>query len=117
MQAGTYHIHLTQGTLYEKTWTWTNGGSPVDLTGYHAKLKVRVEGVEVLSLTDVLDGSGNGLNMGDVDGTVQLVIKTAKSQTFEFTQGRYECQLTRPDSEDIPFLEGGFYVEQEFIDD
>jgi hypothetical protein len=117
MQAGTYHIHVTQATLYEKTWTWSNGGSPVDLTGYHAKLKTQADGVQVMALTDVLDGTGNGLTIGGSDGTVSIVLKTAKSQAFTFTRGNYELQLTRPDGEDIPFLEGGFYVESEFIDD
>jgi hypothetical protein len=100
MKAGSYNIQITQGTLYEKTFTWTNGG-PINLTGFTAKLKVKVAGLVVLSLTDVLDGAGNGLVLGGSDGTVELVIKTAKTQTFAFTKGTYECQLTRPDGEDI----------------
>lgn len=116
MKAGTYNIHIAQGTLYEKLFNWSSSGSGVNLTGYHAQLEVEVEGAVVLNVTDVLDGNGNGLVL-DSSGNVQIVLKTAMTRSFTFTQGDYKCQLTRPDGEDLPFLEGGFYVEPEFINE
>jgi hypothetical protein len=116
MASGNYDLQILQGKLFDKTFTWKIDGTPVDLTGYSAKLRIyNSAGTALLNLSTTLDGSGNGIILGS-DGTVRLVIKTAKTATLTFTKAKYELQLTRPDAEDLPFLAGNVYVTKEYID-
>lgn len=113
-KAATYNLNINQGKLYDKTFTLTKDGTPVDLTGYSAGLRAWDESNSVVfSLSTTLDPQGNGIIIGGAAGTVRVLIKTAKTATLPVTQLRYDLQLTRPDSEDIPFLAGAVYIAPE----
>lgn len=117
MAAGKYDLQILQGKLFDKTFTWKIG-TPVDLTGYTAKLRIYTrQTANLLTLSTTLDGSGNGIILGGIAGTVRVLIKTAKTATLtNFTKAAYELQLTRLDGEDLPFLAGHVYVTKEYID-
>jgi hypothetical protein len=109
-----YNLNVNQGKLYDKTFTWKIGTTPVNITGYTAKLRAwNAKRTTFLSLSTTLDVNGNGIILGGSAGTVRLVIKTAKTATLPTANSSYELQLTRPDGEDIPFFAGGFYVTAE----
>src|SRR6478609_8717855 len=111
MSSGKYNLQINQGKLYDKTLTWSINGTPVNLTGYSAKLRLYTSSQpNILTLTTTLDGAGNGIILGGSAGTVRIVIKTAKTTTLTFSKASYELELTQPDGEDVPFLIGGAYL-------
>lgn len=118
MTAGKYNLQILQGKLFDKTFTWTISSTPVNLTGYSAKLEIidRDTSAPVIELSTALDDAGNGIILGGSAGTVEVVIKTAKTKTFGFSIATYELQLTRPDGEDVPFLVGRAYLTTEPVD-
>jgi len=58
----------------------------------------------------------NGIILGGAAGTVELLMKTALTTTFNFNKVSYELELTQPNGEDIPFIIGSAYLRREFID-
>lgn len=116
MKASLYNINISQGALFEKPFVWSVAGTPVDLTGYTAKLEIldTDTGEQIDELSTTLDVNGNGIILGGSAGTVQIVIKTAMTETFTFQRATYQMELTRPDGEDLPFLYGGVYLKSKY---
>jgi hypothetical protein len=118
MAARKYDLQILRGKLFDTRFTDKIDGTPVDYTGYTAKLRIyNAANANLLTLTNTLDGSGNGIILGGDEGTIRVVIKTAKTATLTtFTRAKYQLQLTRPDDEDVLFLEGNVQVHKEDID-
>jgi hypothetical protein len=78
MQAGVYDIHIDQGANWSLSLTWKDDtGTPVNLTGYTARMQIRKaynDSTVKLSLT-----SSSGIVLGGVAGTV--AISATKTQT------------------------------------
>lgn len=86
----TYNITCYQGATLDKTFTATNDGTPIDWTGYTAKLQVRqyvnTSDTAVLTLT-----TGSGITALTNDGKV--IITATASQTGAIAQGNYVYDL------------------------
>lgn len=78
MQAGVYDIHIDQGANWSLSLTWKDDtGTPVNLTGYTARMQIRKaynDSTVKLSLT-----SSSGIVLGGAAGTV--AISATKTQT------------------------------------
>lgn len=77
--AGNYNLTAERGETLSQVFTWKDGtGTPIDLTGYTAKMEVRTgevanPGILVLTLT-----TANGrITLGDEDGTITLNVPVA----------------------------------------
>ena len=106
---GTYNFRIYIGKLIDEVFTWKDSnGSPINLTGYSARFRLvgDANSAELLNLTSAGDGQGNGITIGGAAGTIQLTIKSAKTQTLAQQAARYELELTQPSNETIPFLIG-----------
>lgn len=121
MQApGTLNLTMYQGASwdYQLTWTTTSGTvtSPVNLTGYSARMQVR-DGHNadstILSLT-----SGSGITLGGTAGTIYLeasatttagVAASASPNTVYV----YDLELISGAGYVTRLVEGNFYVDPE----
>lgn len=77
MSAGTWNILIEQGATFDTTLTWKDeAGTPVNLTGYTARMQIRPE---VGSSTVTLDlTTANGrIALGGAAGTIRLTIDAA----------------------------------------
>lgn len=89
--AGTYDIVADQGATFQRTLTWSNSaGTPVNLTGYSARMQIRRSfgGELFLSLT-----TQNGrITLGGAAGTVFLNCAAA-DMGFEAGGWAYDLEL------------------------
>lgn len=72
MQAGVYDIHIDQGADWSLNLTWKDGtGTPVNLTGYTARLQIR-KSYDASATKLSLTSSGGGIVLGGSAGTVNI---------------------------------------------
>jgi tRNA threonylcarbamoyladenosine modification (KEOPS) complex Pcc1 subunit len=89
--AATYNPSLDQGATWEKVLTWKTGAtpSPVNLTGYTARMTMKSNGADDFSLT-----TENGrIALGGTAGTVTLSISAADTATLSAQGYEYDLEL------------------------
>lgn len=119
MKAALYSTTINQGALFTRTFTYKTGATtatatPVNLTGYNARMKIKAaDGTVILSLTTTPTANGDVITLGGVAGTVTVTIKTATTTAFTFGTARYDLELVQPDSEVVRLVEGDFTLDGE----
>lgn len=121
MQApGKLDLTMYQGASWDYTLTWTTTSgtvtSPVDLTGYTARMQVRetqASTATILSLT-----SGSGITLGGTAGTILLeasATTTAGVASADTPQAvyAYDLELVSGAGYVTRLVEGNFYVDPE----
>jgi hypothetical protein len=105
MAAGKYSFIIEQGATTDFQLDWTDDlGSPIDLTGMHARMQVRpsVESSEVfLNLSSSLsDSCGTGLNLSGSNGTnplssgsIGVYISAHSSSLLTFGEAYYDLEV------------------------
>jgi hypothetical protein len=105
MAAAKYSFVIEQGATLDFQLDWTDDiGSPIDLTGMHARMQVRpsVESSEVfLNLSSSLsDSCGTGLNLSGSNGTTPLqsgsigvYVSAASSSLLTFGEAYYDLEV------------------------
>lgn len=90
MLAGVLHLKMEQGATFTQRLTWKIDGSPVNLTSYSARMKVRrmVQEPAILSLTT---STGGGIVLGGVNGTIDITVSA--TQTALLNAGKYMYDL------------------------
>ena len=88
---GTYNFTLYQGADWDRTFTITQGGTALNLTGYTASMQIREAAdstAYLLSLT-----SGSGITLGGTAGTVAVTITSAQSSAIASGSYAYDLEL------------------------
>lgn len=92
MSAGVYDITIEQGATFALTLTWldTDGVTPINLTGYTARMKIKksVGGTEIASLTNA-----SGITLGGVAGTIAILIADTATAAYTFKRAVYDLEL------------------------
>ena len=112
-----------QGNTFDEVWTWetettasdgTVSKTPVDLTGYSARLQVRKDGIEA-PLIDIRDG--NGITLGGAAGTIAINITAAIMASVPATTGEYDLEMTANDANGVQtvrkLMQGTFTIQPE----
>jgi len=109
IQPGVYNIVCPQGTTYKRTFTYSIGGTAVNLTGYTAAMQVRSSYDEdaVISLT-----SASGIALGGTAGTIAITITNTQSAGVAAGQYVYDLELNSGGETDR-LVEGTFTVTPE----
>ena len=107
MAAGKYSFIIEQGatTNFQINWNDENG-SPMDLSGYQAKMQIRPQiesSTTFLTLSSSLsDGCGTGINLSGSNGTTPLAsgsiaiyISAVSSSRLDFGEAFYDLELIR----------------------
>jgi hypothetical protein len=107
MAAGKYSFVIEQGATTNFQINWTDSeGTPIDLTGYHARMQVRpaVESTEVfIALSSSLsDSCGTGIHLsGSNDitplqsGSIGVYISAQSSSLLNFNEAYYDLELVK----------------------
>jgi hypothetical protein len=75
--AGVYNFTIEAGTDFSKQITWRNSaGALVNLTGYSARMHLKRQVADVLSLFTLTDANGR-IALGGAAGTITLTIADA----------------------------------------
>lgn len=87
--AGIWDFTIEQGSTFSRTITWKDqSGSPVDITGFTAQMKIKGILSDVITLTHE-----NGLTLGGSAGTIKVEIAATMSSSFDFTKAKYDLEL------------------------
>ena len=75
------NLTIRQGETWSYVYTHLAAGSPVDLTGYTARMSIResFEGTNEAYLSTGADANGGTITLGGVAGTVTLAMTAAQS--------------------------------------
>ena len=90
MAAGTLDFTIEQGATFNLLLTWKINGTPVNLTGYTARLAARVD-VEDTEVILSLTTSNGGITLGGSAGTISL--DQTATQTTLLPAGTYVYDL------------------------
>lgn len=91
MPAGIYNIASEQGATFTRTITWKdNAGSPINLTGYTARMQVR-DDYSSTSAVLTLTTENGGITLGGSAGTI--VLTATATATAALTDGDYVYDL------------------------
>lgn len=88
---GTYNLTVYQGADFDRTFTVTQNGSALNLTGYTSAMQVREAAdstAYLLSLT-----SGSGITLGGTAGTIAVAITSAQSSALSAGSYAYDLEL------------------------
>jgi len=92
MAAGLYDIIIEQGVTFQLSLTWKDStASPVNLTGYSARMQVR----ETYESEDTLVSlvSPTDITLGGALGTILITIPAATTGLLSFVEGVYDLEL------------------------
>ena len=112
----TYDLCIEQGATFTRVFTWSTlpatgapAGSeptPVNLTGYTAKMQIRAF---ALSTTVLFDASSD-IILGGSAGTISLAIPASVTEGFTWWSGVYDLLLTDPSGNVTRLLSGSVSV-------
>ena len=89
---GIYNISCPQGATFDRTFTYSVGGTVVDLTGYTAALQVREYADAGTALISLSTG-GSGVVLGGTAGTIQVAIGAATTGSVAAGSYAYDLEL------------------------
>lgn len=113
MPAAELDLTIEQGATFDKTLTWQDADStPIDITGYVARMQIREEKSADAVLLELTDVNGR-IVLGDAAGTIQLLINAADTEAFAFTSGVYDLELESPGGVVTRLVEGKVKVSLE----
>jgi len=116
MAAGKYSFIIEQGATTDFQIDWTDDiGSPIDLTGMHARMQIRPapEASEIfVNLSSSFSQDGTGLNLSGSNGTnplssgsIGIYISATSSSLLTFGEAYYDLEVVNG-SEVYRLLEG-----------
>jgi len=111
--AAEYNFEIEQGATLVLPFVWqSSDGTPVDLSGYTARMQVR----RTVSSPDVLleaTTANNRLQISALAGQVSLVLPASVTEAIDWTRGRYDLELESPDGVVTRLLFGEVTVSKE----
>lgn len=112
MPAATYNIVADQGATFSRVITWkTTAGTPVDLTGYTAKMQVRVTYSSPSAVLTLSTAAGS-IVLGGALGTITIT-GAASSMTMDGNNYVYDLELTSSGGAVTRLVMGNFTVRAE----
>jgi len=105
---GDYNIKCPQGATFDKTFTITVNGSPMNLTGYTAAMQVREtydSSSTLLSLTN-----GSGITLGGTAGTIAVLVSSTATAAIADGFYSYDLEITSGGGVTDRLLQGKFVV-------
>lgn len=108
MSAGKYNILIEQGATFTLNATWEIAGSPVNLTGYSATMRILRSNETIDTLTSV----DSDIVLGGAAGTVAVTITDEATTAYDFNTARYVLELTSGGGVTTRLLQGAVTFDQ-----
>lgn len=115
MAAGRYDITIEQGTTWTLTITWKDAtGSPVDLTGYSARMQCRTSYEAPQALVELLStGAAPRITIAPQTGQLTLVLEETATRPLPPGHAVYDLELVAPGGNVTRLLEGSVFISPE----
>jgi hypothetical protein len=102
---------IKQGATYVKSIVWKDElGTPMDLTGYSAKMQIRSSVSAPKVLAEIATTPGSGITLGGALGTIELAISAALTGAIGEADGVYDLELTSGGGIVTRLLEGAVEI-------
>lgn len=112
---GNFTMQMWQGATWNYDLTWTTGdpATPVNLTGYSARMQVRTEVDATDTILDLTSLVGGAITLGGAAGTIALDLSA--TSTADVTPGThvYDLELVSGAGVVTRLLQGSFVVSAE----
>ena len=105
---GTYNITAYQGANFDRTFTITQSGTALNLTGYTSAMQVREAADSTATLLSLT--SGTGITLGGTAGTIDVAITASQSSAIPAGSFAYDLEITSGAGQVTRLLQGGFTV-------
>lgn len=94
MTAARQNLVIEQGATFEFNINWlqSDGSTPVDITGYTARMHIR-DSIDAAATLLELTTENARITLGDTAGTIQLSIAATDTAALAFTSGVYDLEL------------------------
>ena len=106
---GRLDMSCYQGASFDYTLTWQTGGTPVNLSGYSARMQVRDGfdgGSAIVNLT-----SGTGITLGGTAGTIVVALTPTQTAAIDATpSGQYVYDLELVSGSTVTRLVEGLFT-------
>jgi hypothetical protein len=86
-----YNITAYQGATFDLTLTWTIDGTPVNLSTYSARMKVKSAPLSTESVISLTNGSG--ITLGGSAGTIALLVSASTMAGISAGTYVYDLEL------------------------
>lgn len=108
------NLKINQGETYRHTLTWkTEDGTPVNLTGYFARMQIRSTVDSPVVLVSLTTENG-GINITNaLTGEFKLFISATDTSAFTWVAGMYDLEMLAPNTDVIRLLAGSVSVSKE----
>jgi hypothetical protein len=104
----TVNLTTRSGASRDLSITWTEGGEPVDLTGWSARLQVRTAVTSPTVLVDL--ESPDEILLGGTDGTIWAGLTPTHTAALDPGVYRYDLRLTDGGPTVVYLIEGSLKV-------
>jgi hypothetical protein len=112
MAAGILDFTIEQGATFNLLLTWKINGTPVNLTGYTARLAARVD-VEDTEVILSLTTSNGGITLGGSAGTIRLDQTAAQTTLLPAGTYVYDLELIAPNTTVTRLVQGELLISAE----
>lgn len=109
MKAGRFNFELVQGDTFSKSPAWKINNSYVNVTGYTAKMDVKIAPTSTSTIIELTSENGR-ITVGGIDGKFTLYISPTDSATIPSGNYIYDLDVTSPGGVVNTLLTGGFTV-------
>ena len=95
MAATQYNFSIEQGSSFTISLIYKDSsGSPIDLTGWCARLVIATDNNETITFVTTNSVVGSySFTLGGALGTIVLQIPASVTNTYDFNAGRYDLEL------------------------
>lgn len=113
MPAAVYDITIEQGADFFINLTYKDDtGSPIDLTGYSARMQVREDYSSATALVDATTGNGD-ITLGGVSGSIDIHIPASVTGALNFDTGKYDIEIVDASGVVTRLLQGSVVLSPE----
>jgi len=111
MTAGTWNPTIEQGADWTVELTWADDGTPIDLTGYTARMSLRHSARDTVSIH--LDTTNGRISLGGAAGTITLSLTAAETAEIPAHNHPYDLEVVNPDGRVVRLVQGIATVSRE----
>ena len=113
MAAATYNFVIEQGTTLAKTLIWNSStGTPVNLTGYTARMQVRQSVTSSVVLLELTSAAGT-IVLTPLTWTIVLNFPAATTAAIIWRHGKYDLELVASNGTVTRLIEGQIDISPE----
>ena len=113
-QAGKLNIVIEQGATFNPVLTYSDAvGDPIDLTGYDARMQIRLKKSDPDPPADELTVTNGGIVLGGAAGTITLIMTDTATAAITYKSAVYDLEIISGSGIVTRLVEGGVSVSKE----